>query len=167
MESSEGLVWFPDLILALNSAAHSRIAKRILRALPCSLRKTASSGTGHIQFAPPIMMSVTSTADKDTQVRWRFAQLVSGFWRKTDGHDASLFTHDFVLTLAQSRCTIRPLGDANERRLMWVFQVPREVIKDHNDIFNSTARSLILALIQISGAVASLAVDWGDSFEPE
>ncbi len=50
---------------------------------------------------------------------------------------------------------------------MWVFQVPPEVIKDHNDIFNTKARSLILALIQISGAVASLAEDWGASFEPE
>ena len=66
-----------------------------------------------------------------------------------------------------ARYTIRPCVDANERRLMWVFRVPREVIKDHNDIFNSTARSLILALIQISGAVASLAANWGDSFEPE
>jgi hypothetical protein len=50
---------------------------------------------------------------------------------------------------------------------MWIFQVPPEVIKDHNDIFNSKARSLILALIQISGAVASLAEDWAHSFEPE
>jgi hypothetical protein len=50
---------------------------------------------------------------------------------------------------------------------MWVFQVGPKVIKDHNDIFNSKARSLILSLIQISGAVASLAKDWADSFEPE
>jgi hypothetical protein len=46
-----------------------------------------------------------------------------------------------------------------------VFQVPPEIIKDHNDIFNSKARSLVLGLIQISGAVASLAENWQDTFE--
>jgi len=219
LEGEQGLVWFPDLILALNSAANSGIAKRIQKALARHrLEKTASSSTGRIQFAPPIMISVTSTGDTDTRNTWRLAQGVFAPWRRTDGHDASLFTHDFVLTQAVSVCnkrpnvpdfgqnwhclripcpaigirpkipvdlpaserksvkiqevpharyTITPRGDENERRLMWVFQVPRDVIKDHNDIFNSKARSLILALIQISGAVASLAEDWGESFEPE
>ena len=50
------------------------------------------------QLAPPIMMSVTSTADTDTRHIWRLAQGIFAPWRKTDGHDASLFTHDFVLT---------------------------------------------------------------------
>jgi hypothetical protein len=50
--------------------------------------------------------------------------------------------------------------------LQWIFQVPKEVIPDHNEIFNPKARSLILALIQISGAVASLARDWDDTFIP-
>lgn len=219
LEGRQGLVWFPDLILALNSAANSRIAKSILEALTRhGLEKTASSSTGSIKFAPPIMMSVTSAGDTITRDVWRAAQLVFALGRKTDGHDASLFTHDFALTQAESVCnkqedvrdfgqnwhclripspaigmrpaipvdlptrdrqgvteqqvpharyTIAPRGDLNERRLMWVFQVPPEVIKDHNDIFNTKARSLILALIQISGAVASLAEDWGDSFEPE
>jgi hypothetical protein len=219
LQGPQGLLWFPDLVLALNSAANSKIAASIQEALAWhQLEKTASSSTGAISFAPPVMMSVTSTGDTDTRDMWRAAQGVFAPWRKTDGHDPSLFTHDFVLTQAQSNCikkadvpdfgqnwhclraptpaigmtpaipvdlptrdrngvqelqvpharyTITPRGDARERHLIWVFQVPPEIIKDHNDIFNSTARSLTLALIQISGAVASLAEDWGDSFEPE
>jgi hypothetical protein len=42
--------------------------------------------------------------------------------------------------------------------------VPRTVMHGHNDIFNSRATSLILAIIQISGAVISLAKRW-DSYE--
>jgi hypothetical protein len=149
---------------------------------------------------------------------WRLAQGLFAPWRKTDGHDGSLITHDFnqtagdVICLKQpdvpdfgqnwhclrrpsplrgaspalpidlpvrerngvkdetvphARYTITPRVDVAEPRLMWVFQVPSEVIKDHNDIFNSKARSLILAFIQISGAVASLAEDWAHSVEPE
>jgi hypothetical protein len=64
------------------------------------------------------------------------------------------------------RFRIEPLGDMSEPRLMWVFQVPPMLIKDHNDIFNSRARSLILGLVQVSGAVASVAEDWERSFEP-
>ena len=37
--------------------------------------------------------------------------------------------------------------------LQWIFQVPKEVIPDHNEIFIPKARALMLALIQISGAV--------------
>ena len=50
--------------------------------------------------------------------------------------------------------------------LQWVFQVPGEVIAEHNEIFQPTPRALMLALIQISGAVASLARDWDDTFVP-
>ena len=164
-------------------------------------------------------MSVTSTGDTDTRDMCRLAQGVfAPWWRKTDGHDSSLLTHDFTETARSAICrkqpdvrdfgqnwhclrrpcpligaspaipvdlpvrerdgvkdetvpharyTITPRVDTKEPRLMWVFQVPPEVIKDHNDVFNSKARSLILALIQISGAVASLAEDWAHSFEPE
>lgn len=72
------------------------------------MRKPASSSTGKIRFAPPIMMSVTSTGDTDTRDMWRAAQTIFAPWRKTDGHDAALFTHDFVLTKAQSVCSKRP-----------------------------------------------------------
>jgi hypothetical protein len=50
--------------------------------------------------------------------------------------------------------------------LQWIFQVPEDVIAEHNEIFQPTPRALILALIQISGAVASLARDWDDTFVP-
>jgi len=50
--------------------------------------------------------------------------------------------------------------------LQWIFRVPEEVIPDHNEVFIPKARSLMLALIQISGAVASLARDWDDTFVP-
>lgn len=63
------------------------------------------------------------------------------------------------------RYRLHPMGDINEPELFWNFQVPPELIGDHNDIFNSRAASMILALIQMSGAVASLAQDWDDSFE--
>ena len=65
------------------------------------------------------------------------------------------------------RYTISPIDTANRAQPhgVWVFQVPPEIIKDHNDIFNSKARSLVLGLIQISGAVASLAENWQDTFE--
>jgi hypothetical protein len=43
--------------------------------------------------------------------------------------------------------------------------LPSELVKDHNDIFNSRASSLLLALMQISGAVGSLAPNWESSFE--
>ena len=217
LKSGQSPISFPDLILALNSAANSSIAKSIQEALEWhKLEKTAVAGD--ISFSPPIMMSVTSMGDTDTRDMWRLAQGFLAPWRKTDGHDSSLFTHDFTLTAGDSICrkqpdvrdfgqnwhclrrpiplnvaspaipidlpvreregvkdesvpharyTITPRGDTNQRRLIWVFQVPPEVIKDHNDIFNSKARSLILALIQISGAVASLAEDWLRSFELE
>jgi hypothetical protein len=57
-------------------------------------------------------------------------------------------------------------GDTTKPHLQWIFQVSRKVIKNHNDIFNSRARSLMLALIQMSGAVASLARHWDDTFVP-
>ena len=50
--------------------------------------------------------------------------------------------------------------------LQWIFQVPKEVIAEHNEIFQPQPRALILALIQVSGAVASLAEDWDDTFVP-
>ena len=222
LTSGQDPVSFPDLVLALNSAADSNIAKSIHEGLRRhDLKKTAAGKTtvgAEIRFDPPIVVSVTSTGDIDTKLWWRIGQGVFAPWRATDGHDRDLFTHDFVLTARDAICRKRPTdrdygqnwhclriptpavgvtpdipvdlpvreregvdeetvphrrytimsrGDKNQARLLWVFQVGPELIKNHNDIFNSKARSLILALIQISGAVASLATDWADSFEPE
>jgi hypothetical protein len=217
LKGSQGLVSFPDLILALNSAADSSVAKGILQAFERHKLEKVATG-GDISFSPPIMISVTSTGDIATRDIWRLAQGVYAPWRRTDGHDEALITHDFVHTAADSPCvkqpdvrdfgqnwhclrrpsplnsaspaipidlpvrertgvkdelvphtryTITPRVMTTDARLMWVFQVPPAIMKDHNDIFNSKARSLTLALIQISGAVASLAADWAHSFEPE
>lgn len=63
------------------------------------------------------------------------------------------------------RYRLEPVGNIDEPEEFWNFQVLPELISDHNDIFNSRSASLTLALIQMSGAVASLAEDWEDSFE--
>jgi hypothetical protein len=210
-QSADILMSFPDLILSLNSAADSAIAKRILKALEqCDMKKSAAAGD--INYSPPLLVSVTSTGDTATNTWWPRAKPK----RKTDGNDSALFTHTIItgshdvhclprgsLDLGQNwhclrppqqnvatpaipidlpsrerkdmndvavphiRYTITPIqGNESRPHLMWVFQIPTELIKDHNDISNSRARSLTLALIQISGAVASLAKEWVDSFEP-
>lgn len=204
---------FPDLYLSLNSAADSDIARRTIDVLKKqNIAKTAKASG--ISYSPPLLVSVTSTADIATGLYWPIGK---GLSRRTDGHDDSLRTHHFMLNAPQSKCdpnpnvfkdfgqnwhclrrpeppaaatpvipidlparerngledravphdryTIAPRGDMGSAHLMWVFRVPPSLIKDHNDIFNSRARSLILGLIQISGAVASLAEDWEDSFE--
>jgi hypothetical protein len=53
----------------------------------------------------------------------------------------------------------------NKDQLAWIFQIPGELCADHNDIFNPQMGSLVLALIQISGAVMSLANEWTQTFE--
>ena len=104
LKSGRNLVSFPDLILALNSAADSRVARGILAALePLQLEKTAAAGD--LSFAPPIMMSVTSTADTDTRDVWRLAQGPFAFSRMTDGHDETLMTHDFIKIADNVVCT--------------------------------------------------------------
>jgi hypothetical protein len=58
------------------------------------------------------------------------------------------------------RYELATLRNDHERpHLAWIFQVPREVVANHNDIFNSRCRELIIGLIQISGAVMNLAED--------
>ena len=206
---------FPDLLLALNSAANSKITKRIIHTLnDQNITKTATAE--RLRYAPPLLISATSVADWVTKYVWRLAQ-GHRFWWKTDGHDRSIFTHELIWTARRITCqrrdfldlgqnwhclrppsppdaatpripidlpvrerrdqdddevphdrsTLIPLGDMNVAHPAWVFQVPSELIKDHNDIFNSRARSLILALIQIAGAVVSVAEDWPRSFEPD
>ena len=72
---------------------------------------------------------------------------------------------DYESTLEHSRYRLSPLADYDSPELSWIFQVPPEIISDHNDIFNSKSSLLILGLIQISGAVMSLAEEWTQNFE--
>ena len=204
-------VVFPDAVLSLNSAADSRICRAIDDLLGAmNVSKSAASQT--VSYAPPLLISVTSTADWVTGVAWRATQP----WNRTTGHDHSLLTHDFRVEeetveakpypLAPDygqnfhvlrppdpdhsktprmrvdlpardrtgpndrpphrRYRLDPRGPVDEACRIWNFQLPPEPVKDHNDIFNSRASSLLLALMQISGTVGSLAPDWEHSFEP-
>jgi len=63
------------------------------------------------------------------------------------------------------RHRLTPVGDMNVANEVWVFQLPGEIVADHNDIFGYEATTLLLALMQVSGSVLSLASDWRDSFE--
>jgi hypothetical protein len=218
---------FPDLLLLLNSAADSRIVKEIIDSLKAqNVRKLFRTG-GNVRFLAPLLISLTSTHDRATSIAWRFANPP---WRKTDGHDPSLFTHRFgveevsVVCVAKNdmdwavrsfgqpwhclrrpepvaadwptfrvdlpqtarldespsagaqhtRYSLTPIvksgrpADAETSRSdhpFWVFQVPPQISADHNDIFNFRSSLLMLALMQISGAVVSLAKTLDDVFE--
>jgi hypothetical protein len=204
------------VLLAVNSAADSRIAKDINSTLEKQgLTKTLAAD--NIRYSPPLLISLTSQKDWATKIAWRIAQFPR-FWRRTDGHDSSLFTHTFSMAEKKIPCPpkpgsfvdfgqnwhclrapkpphkatpriaidlptrerkgradepdharyqLAPLRDAESPYLTWVFQVPREIVPNHNDIFNSFSSTLIMALIQISGAVMSLAEDVRRNFEEE
>ena len=205
-------VHFPDLFLALNSAADSVIAKEIIAELKEKQFAKTIDARG-ISYSPPVLISMTSMADDDTKIVWRIANLLDPT-HKTDGHDASLFTHEFNLDTpnvasqprgfldygqdwhslrmpvpAQAampaffidlpkwkrkdladqpeheRYKLAPLLGFDTPHLAWVFQVPRIISEGHNDIFNFRARLLVMALIQVSGAVMSLAEDFEQNFE--
>src|SRR5712692_6594482 len=99
-------VSFPDLLLALNSAADSDIAKGIKMALERQkLTKTAAADG--IRYSPPLFISATATADSDTGSIWRWARFPK-LWRTTDGHDSSLFTHTFGI--GEARVSGEPRG---------------------------------------------------------
>ena len=167
----------------------------------------------YVQYDPPLIVSVTSVADKATGKIWPMAKP----GRRTVGHDATLFTHSVSFSTEgvccdprdnpknndwgqnfhclrppeppvaltpkmivdlplrdregerdwpeHGRFSLNPIGSFDKSEIFWNFQVPPELISNHNDIFNSRSASMILALIQMSGAVASLAENWQDSFE--
>jgi hypothetical protein len=71
-------------------AAEAEICRAIddlLRAMNVS--KSADSQT--VSYAPPLLISATSTGDRATGLAWRVTQP----WNRTTGHDHSLLTHDF------------------------------------------------------------------------
>ena len=176
-----------------------------------------------VDYAPPLLISVTSSADKSTGVTWPVAQGIGRLFglsadsydgRYTDGHDPLLQTHNLTalgvgpqcqrmqgLDFGQEwHCLRFPIPRSqptpgfavdlpeisrhapggplhrryqlnpkypNERRLAWLFQVPPELVGNHNDIFNPLSSLLFMALTQISGAVMSLAKDIELNFEAE
>ncbi len=55
--------------------------------------------------------------------------------------------------------------DPNTAAPFWLFQIPGEIVQDHSDIFNYKAASFTLALIQMSGVLASSAgPGWAANF---
>jgi hypothetical protein len=211
-------VAFPDLLLAINSAADSTFAREIEQMLSRGLTKRLTSP--NVSYAAPLLVSITSSADAATGSDWRlgrqFDDLPSSLLRPapyTDGHDPNIRTHDLlalgphvcnpipgVLDFQQDwHCLRRPRppfettptfffdlpvvlrhevnGPIHMRyelqplrpspTLAWIFQVPPEIISDHNDIFNARSTLLMLAMMQVSGAVVSLATDIDSNFEPE
>ncbi len=207
---AEQPIVFPDAAISLNSAADSRVWRKIESVLAeKEVRKMAHST--EVSYSPPLLISATSTADYATRIAWRLMRP----FRKTTGHDKDLLTHDFVGEMGTVECKTRngvpdfgqnfhvlrlpdpphsktprmridlpvrdrkdvndkpphrryrldPKRSVEEDRRVWNFQLPPEIVKDHNDIFNSRSSSLILALMQISGTVGSLAPDWESSFE--
>ena len=65
------------------------------------------------------------------------------------------------------RYNLEPIYAVYRRSPYWIFQVPSSIIKNHNDIFNAQSRLLIMGLMQLSGALMSLASDWPATFEAE
>ncbi len=224
-------VTFPDLVLLLNSAADSSIAKEIIATLrQKQVRKTVVSAK--VEFLPPLLVSATSPRDMATRLAWRLANLP---WRKTDGHDRALFTHElgtggeetvcaaaaldslavsfgqpwhclrypdppkadfpsFYIDLPKTiplqeheralpqhiRYVLKPLvgkkgvmGHVRNQATyddlypFWIFRMPPDISGSHNDIFNFRSSLLIMALMQISGAVMSLAKGWEEVFEEQ
>jgi hypothetical protein len=203
---------FPDLLLALNSAADSGLVREIIdEAHSRNLIKRLTAPEVDVDYAPPLLVSATSSADLATGIVWRAAK---GFQHYTDGHDPNLRTHDLnVLGLHQCpaltsgwdfrqdwACLRFPVPRSQptpsfaidlpsvsrsapggpihtryqleprfpgESRLAWLFEVPPELVPDHNDIFNGRSRLFFMALMQISGAVMSLAQDVNRNFEVE
>jgi hypothetical protein len=80
-------VFFPNLLLCLNSAASSGITSRIISKLDCYSREARAPG---VQYGAPLLVSLTSTRDWSTKFVWPASRL---FLAKTDGHDQRLFTH--------------------------------------------------------------------------
>jgi hypothetical protein len=105
-------VSFPDLVLLLNSAADSRIAKRINDILiEKDVRKTVASAK--VGFLPPLLVSATSPKDLPTRLLWRLANWPWLWpWVMTDGHNKSLFTHQLVNNGEETLCPAAALNES-------------------------------------------------------
>ena len=65
------------------------------------------------------------------------------------------------------RYVLSPKKAQNREGSFWLFKVPGDIINSHNDVFNARSNLLMMALIQASGALMSLARDLEDTFETE
>lgn len=62
-------------------------------------------------------------------------------------------------------CHVRYRLTQDKNSPFWIFQVPKDIVDGHNDIFNERASLLVMALIQVSGALMSLAIDYNQTFD--
>jgi hypothetical protein len=106
-------VFFPNLLLCLNSAADSDIATGIINRLrELKIKRCAETppdSARRIKYDAPLFVSITSMADTDTRRTWRWAQVfgLKGFLKRTDGHNPTLFTHTMTLQNQPARCPKR------------------------------------------------------------
>ena len=108
-------IFFPDLLLCVNSAADSEIATRIIgRLRQLKISRSVESppySAPYVKYDAPLFVSITSTEDRDTRRTWRAAQVLAlglkGFSRRTDGHNPTLFTHTMTLRNEPARCSKR------------------------------------------------------------
>jgi hypothetical protein len=101
-------VVFPDLLLLVNSAAGSDTAIILIKKLEdLKIKKEVKSGS--IKFSSPLVVSMTSPCDVVTRIIWRLGnwQLAIPPWRKTEGHDRSLFTHEFANDRQEVKCVAK------------------------------------------------------------
>jgi hypothetical protein len=67
-----------------------------------------------------------------------------------------------------ARYRLEPVETAGLKGPFWIFQVPADIIKNHNDIYgNPRSNLLVMALAQATGIIISLADRWDQVFEPK
>ena len=65
----------------------------------------------------------------------------------------------------QGECHVRYRLTQDKNSPFWIFQVPKDIVDGHNDIFNERSGLLMMALIQVSGALMSLSIDYEQTFD--
>ncbi|MEM9547847.1 MAG: hypothetical protein AAGA77_17825 [Bacteroidota bacterium] len=215
--SDDEEVLAPDLLLSLNSAADSNVAKNINKwLLDKKWEKRFETSKAEVKVAPynpPLLISATSSNDLAVGFFWKIGQLSRK--SSTTGFDKAIATHNFKKSKMEAKCEkaefpdfyqpwhclhkdnrpgiptpcfaidlpdhdrsknkdlthTRYLLTPKERdkpSLFWSFQVPGDIIDGHSDIFNYKAASFTLALIQLSGVLASAPGDgWDANFSEE
>jgi hypothetical protein len=66
-----------------------------------------------------------------------------------------------------ARYRLEPVETTGAKGPFWIFQVPADIIKNHNDIYgNPRSNLMVMALAQATGMTLSIASCWDDVFEP-
>ena len=104
--SQHPTVLTPDLLLSLNSAAESEVARDIIRMMQEQgwekYFEPFEADINVAQYCPPLLVSVTSSRDYITNWVWETGQLRQK--SSTDGHDPQLATHTFKKLNVKADC---------------------------------------------------------------